>query len=761
MKKFFISIIAMLLPLMASADDSGKCGTNVNYYFNSTTHTLTISGSGNMMDPDDESYYPWNSYRGDIQYLSIESGVTSIGGHAFLYCVNLLEVTIPSTINDIGIYAFRSCTSLKTFTSNIKNPSVISDLNIFDFLPSTAKLIVPIGTKGKYKAADAWKEFKNIVEPDSDSGKCGANLSYVYDRATQTLTISGSGDMWNLDDKSFYPWDSYRNEIRHVVIESGVTSISPYAFFQCTSLLTATIPSSVTSIRMYAFKGCSSLTTVTSGITNPFAIADDVFEGIPSYAQLIVPVGTKDKYKSKDGWKNFTKIIELGSVFTYKGINYRIGKGRTVSVAKTKEHSGDIVIPSEVSYDGVDYTVTSIEESAFDVGHIDNTMTSITLPRTLTAIGVEAFVDQVGLKAVYISDLDAWCQMSFKGSDANPLKYAHRLFLKGQEIKDLVIPSSVTSISNLAFYGCSSLASLTLPAGLTSIGTTAFSGCSGLAAIISDIENPFEINNNVFDGVPSTTKLLVPKGTTNKYKSTAGWNRFTNVIESVFEVDGINYRRGLDNNVSVEPGDEKYAGRIVIPSEVNYEGMTYNVTSISNTAFNDCSGLTALYLPEGLKSLGTKMFSGCTSLTCLNIPNSVTNIGTGFTSGSKLEKVVIGTGIKKLVQLAIGRKLTALAVLATTPPDFDVDQQTVDYIYVPKGCITAYKDAWSGTPTDILEIVKGDVNLDGYVNEDDVDALAAYIVGKYPECFFVNLADLNGDNKIDSADIVILIDLMK
>jgi hypothetical protein len=114
-----------------------------------------------------------------------------------------------------------------------------------------------------------------------------------------------------------------------------------------------------------------------------------------------------------------------------------------------------------------------------------------------------------------------------------------------------------------------------------------------------------------------------------------------------------------------------------------------------------------------------------------------------------------------LVQLAIGKKQTALAVLATTPPDFDVDQFTVDYIYVPKGCITAYKDKWSGPITDILEIVNGDVNLDGEANEDDVEALADYIVGGYPECFFVNLADLNGDNKVDINDLVILISIIK
>jgi hypothetical protein len=234
-----------------------------------------------------------------------------------------------------------------------------------------------------------------------------------------------------------------------------------------------------------------------------------------------------------------------------------------------------------------------------------------------------------------------------------------------------------------------------------------------------------------------------------------------NIIESVFEADGISYKRSVDNSVSVVAGDEKYAGRIVIPSQVTYEGKTYNVTSVSNSAFKDCTELISLYLPEGLKSMGSMMFSGCTSLACLNIPNSVTYIETGFTYGSSLDKVVIGSGIQKLVQLAIGKKLTTLAVLATTPPDFDVDQFTVDYIYVPKGCITAYKDAWSGPITDILEIVKGDVNLDGVADENDVDALVSYIMGEYPECFFVDLADLNGDNEVDSIDLVKLINIIK
>ena len=679
MKKIFITMIAMLLPMLASADDSGKCGASVSYSYKSSTHTLTISGSGDMWNPDDESYYPWNSYRSDIQYLYIESGVTSIGGHAFLYCTNLLEVTIPNTISSIGIYAFRSCTKLTKFTSKIKNPSMIVDSNIFDYLPSTAKLIVPIGTKGKYLSAAAWSEFTDIVEPDFDSGKCGDNLTYSYSRTTHTLTISGSGNMWPFDDEAYYPWHLYRNEIEHVKIESGVNSIDIYAFTYCNSLIDATISGTVTSIGMYAFMGCTSLETVTSEIKKPYSIGDDVFRLIPDDAKLIVPIGTKGKYEITAGWDKFTNIVEPDS------------------------ESGICSDKIKYSYDRTTHTLT-----IYGSGNMPNW------------------------------DDESYCPWnSYRG-----------------EIQHVEITQGVTNIGYYSLYQCTSLVSAIIPSSVSSIELYAFSGCSKLAAVLSDITNPFNIDDVVFYGIPSAATLYVPKGTKALYQSRNGWDRFT-IKESEFEVNGISYKRGVDDNVTVIAGNKKYSGRVEIPSKVGYDGKTYNVSYISDSAFEGCSGLTSLRLPEGLKTLGR--FVGCTSLTCLSIPNSVTKLETGFTEGSELNKLVIGTGIKKLGQLAIGKKMTTLAVLATTPPDFDVDQFTVDYIFVPKGCITAYKDAWSGPVTDIQEIVKGDVNLDGQVNEEDSNDLADFILGKAPNCFFESLADLNGDKKIDASDLVELI----
>ena len=98
-----------------------------------------------------------------------------------------------------------------------------------------------------------------------ESGSCGTGVTYSYNKRSGTLTIRGSGKMSNYGVASDVPWYSYRDRLKSLIIEDGVTSIGSYAFYGCTGLTSVTIPNSVTNIGNNAFDGCSALTSVTIG----------------------------------------------------------------------------------------------------------------------------------------------------------------------------------------------------------------------------------------------------------------------------------------------------------------------------------------------------------------------------------------------------------------------------------------------------------------------------------------------------------------
>ena len=165
------------------------------------------------------------------------------------------------------------------------------------------------------------------------------------------------------------------------------------------------------------------------------------------------------------------------------GIRYNLNaetKQATVIKKSSGGYSGKVVIPESVEFKGISHSVTSIGEEAF---YKCSWLTSVTIPNSMESIGGYAFYECDGLASVHISDIAAWCNIDFSSYDSNPLNYANHLYLNGEEVRDLVIPNSVTSIESYAFYECSGLTSVTIPNSVTSIGREAFKYCSGLTSV--------------------------------------------------------------------------------------------------------------------------------------------------------------------------------------------------------------------------------------------------------------------------------------
>ena len=226
------------------------------------------------------------------------------------------------------------------------------------------------------------------------------------------------------------------------------------------------------------------------------------------------------------------------------------------------EYTGEVTIPASFEYDGVTYSVTSIGVSAFKA-RINNhqacsSLTSITIPNSVTSIGSSAF---------------SGCY----------------------RLTSITLPNSVTSIGNYAFYGCSGLTSLTIPNSVTTIGSAAFDDCSGLTSIT--IPNSVtSIEYEAFRGCSGLTSITIPNSVTSigegAFSGCSGLTSITlpNSVTSISDY-AFNNCSGLTS--------------ITIPN---------SVTSIGNFAFSGCSGLTSITIPNSVTSIGYEAFSGCKNM---------------------------------------------------------------------------------------------------------------------------------------------------
>lgn len=255
------------------------------------------------------------------------------------------------------------------------------------------------------------------------------------------------------------------------------------------------------------------------------------------------------------------------------GIWYKIvTKAKTAEVLGSKgtAYSGDIVIPPTIEYDGVTCNVSTINENAFygcsnlmsviignNVTNIGssafyncNNLTTVTIGTSVKTIGGNAFAGCNSLTSVRITDLEAWCNISF---GSNPLSYAHHLFLNDEEVKELAIPNSVTAINNSVFSGFSSLTDVIIPNSVTSIGAYAFQNCNNLTTVTVG-NSVTSISWGAFANCPELTDfychavnvptvrssfegsyidyatLHVPAASVNKYKDVSPWNTFQNIV---------------------------------------------------------------------------------------------------------------------------------------------------------------------------------------------------------------------------------------
>ena len=278
-------------------------------------------------------------------------------------------------------------------------------------------------------------------------------------------------------------------------------------------------------------------------------------------------------------------------------LEYEESENGTVTITKfVSSSSTDIELPSTI--DGK--SVTSIGDRAFNAYDIDacSNLTSIIIPDSVTSIGDYAFFRCISLANITIPN-----GLTSIGEDA---------FCECTSLVDVTIPDSVTSIGQYAFSNCTSLTNVTIPDSVTSIGVGTFSECTSLTEIIVDSNNQsYTTEDGILFDKNLETILCYPGGKTGNFTIP---DSVTSIGDSAFyDCTGLT--------------------GIIIPD---------SVTSIGGLAFESCTSLTNVIIPDSVTSIGDYAFDWCTSLTTITIPDSVTNIGRwAFESCTSLTSVII------------------------------------------------------------------------------------------------------------------------
>ena len=428
-----------------------------------------------------------------VKSIALPEGLETIGQYAFA-ATGISSIAFPSTVRSIGESCLADTRNLNEITVNEANPYyTVVDGVLYD------------------------KDISNLIKVTV------GHTSLSIPKTVKTIDSNAIN----------------QTNMRSLTIPNTVEYLKRYAIRNNEKLKTLVIGSSVKEIGFPSITGNPVLKSVFSRNPEPVELSEgDMFViGQDSIPTLFVPEGSSQKYAATKGWDVFTNIREysLAGIDTYSGeasaasvvvdgLAYDLNKqemtatvvtdsyiGENGSTSLCDPYSGSIVVPEEITVDGVTYPVTELGECCFTMRKID----SITLPSTLKKINYRGLSSVWGLKSITIPasveeiessafalnyDLE---EMKIEEGnkhfvmEGNMLLSADKtrfLYLLGatdwNKSIDLKLPATVKTIDDAALYGSAAVTSLTLPEGLESIGEMGLGGIS-----VSSIHIPSSVKS--------------------------------------------------------------------------------------------------------------------------------------------------------------------------------------------------------------------------------------------------------------------------
>ena len=366
-----------------------------------------------------------------------------------------------------------------------------------------------------------------------------------------------------------------------------------------------------------------------------------------------------------------TKALALD--FTEGNLTYTVNEGGTsVTVtghADGTSATGALDIPESVTHGAYTYAVTDIEDYAFSGC---SGLTSVTIPASMTSIGDDAFENCSGLLVLNYNATN--CSLGWRNYCDYSYRYYHWLYGcnslvslnigenvqtipdyfvgsyygYGSLVGTLIIPNSVTTIGNYAFYGCSGFASVVIGNAVTTIGNYAFHGCYGFATVTFG-NSVTTIGDSAFGNCSSLTTVVIPDSVvslgSDAFYGCTGLTSAT-IGSSVTSLGGT--FSGCTSLSSVTIGNSVVSmGNSVFYGCTSLTSVTIpnSVLSMGSHVFYECSNLASVTIGNYVVSIGDQVFKNCTSLTSINIPASVVSLGTELFGGcTALGQITVASG---------------------------------------------------------------------------------------------------------------------
>ena len=382
----------------------------------------------------------------------------------------IITLLIGLCLFSIALLAFASCNE-STSTGSYKENKKTESLGLEYILNNdqSSYSVVSVGTC----------QDTDIVIPSKHEEKpITAILANAFNGYTALTNITIPESVTSIGEDAFYDTAYYNNEenwengVLYIgkyliraktsisgvyTIKDGTQSLASSAFYECDNLTKITIPQSVTTIGSGAFWKCKKLEQIDMP-SNLTCIESWTFYQCDNLSNIVIPDSVTSIGSSAFAYCKKIKTVQMGEGITSIGSQafYECNSLQSITIPNSVQK-----IANEVFWN-----CSSLER--IDIGS------------GVTSISTEAFYNCIALKGVYITDIVAWCNISFRGSSCNPLSCTTNLYLNKELITQLVIPETVEMINAYAFFNSQMITSVIIPSSVKIIDHDAFLHCSNL-----------------------------------------------------------------------------------------------------------------------------------------------------------------------------------------------------------------------------------------------------------------------------------------